>query len=133
MAVENWIHPFVESLSDAIVENLQEGATCIRKFVSSFAPKAKDLNDIQSAMQHYRDNQLPHDEPMKALILTNPKLQNVFGTKNKIVLRIYWTNSYLLRMRQKIGMAFFSLSHFIYKNLCSYLFNLYWLYLKLYW
>src|ERR1700722_11207066 len=32
--VENWIHPFVESLSDAIVENLSDGALCIKRFVT---------------------------------------------------------------------------------------------------
>jgi transposase len=35
VAVENWVHPFVESLSDAIVENLSDGADWVRKFVST--------------------------------------------------------------------------------------------------
>lgn len=74
VAVENWIHPFVESLSDAIVENLSDGAIWIRKFVSAIDPKIKDVKYIQSAMQHYRDSQLTHDEPMKALIMANQKL-----------------------------------------------------------
>jgi len=74
VAVENWVHPFVESLSDAIVENLSDGAMWIRKFVSAIDPKIKDVKYIQSAMQHYRDSQLPHDEPMKALIMANQKL-----------------------------------------------------------
>ncbi len=76
VAVENWIHPFVESLSDAIVENLSDGAMWIRKFVSAIDPKIKDVKYIQSAMQHYRDSQLTHDEPMKALIMANQKLHN---------------------------------------------------------
>ena len=74
VAVENWVHPFVESLSDAIVENLSDGAMWIRKFVSAVDPKIKDVKYIQSAMQHYRDSQLTHDEPMKALIMANQKL-----------------------------------------------------------
>ena len=84
VAVEDWVHPFVESLSDAIVENLVEGATWIRKFIRDPAPKAKDVQYIQSAMQYYRDSQLSHDEPMKALIMANQKLyKRVWGLKNK--------------------------------------------------
>jgi len=66
--VEDWVHPFVESLSDAIVGDLAEGATWIRKFASASPPQAKDVEYIQSAMQYYRDSQLSYDEPMKALI-----------------------------------------------------------------
>lgn len=74
ITVENWIHPFVESLSDAIVENLSDGAVWMRKFVGVSAPKVKDAEWIQLAMEHYRDSQLPHDEPMQALITANQKL-----------------------------------------------------------
>lgn len=74
VAVENWVHPFVESLSDAIVENLSDGASWVRKFVSASQPEVKDVEWIQLAMEHYRDSQLPHDEPMKTLISANQKL-----------------------------------------------------------
>lgn len=69
--VENWVHPFVESLSDAIIENLSDGALWIRRFASGAAPRVKDVEYIQSAMQYYRDTQLPHDEPMNMLIEAN--------------------------------------------------------------
>jgi len=82
--VENWIHPFVESLSDAIVENLAEGVSWIRKFVSAPTPQVKDIGYIQSAMHHYRDSQLFHDEPMKAMVMANQKLhKRVWGLKNE--------------------------------------------------
>lgn len=74
VAVENWVHPFVESLSDAIVENLADGAAWVRKFVGASQPKVKDVEWIRLAMEHYRDSQLPHDEPMKTLISANQKL-----------------------------------------------------------
>lgn len=84
VAVENWVHPFVESLSDAIVENLSDGADWVRKFVSTSTLKVKDVKWIQSAMEHYRDNQLPHDEPMKALITANQKLHGrIWESKNE--------------------------------------------------
>jgi len=72
--VEHWIHPFVESLSDAIVENLTEGALWIRKFLTQPTTPVKDISYILSAMQYYRDTQLSHDEPMKALIMANEQL-----------------------------------------------------------
>lgn len=82
--VENWVHPFVESLSDAIVENLADGAIWVRKFVSASAPKVKDVEWIRSAMEHYRDSQLPYDEPMKVLITANQKLHNrIWEQKNE--------------------------------------------------
>jgi hypothetical protein len=74
VAVEDWVHPFVESLSDAIVGNLEEGANWIRKFVSDSTSKAKGVEYIRSTMQYYRDSQLDRDEPMKALINANEKL-----------------------------------------------------------
>jgi hypothetical protein len=84
VAVENWVHPFVESLSDAIVENLDEGAQWIRKSVSASAPEIRGVEYIQLAMQYYRDSQLPNDEPMKALIAANQKLhKRVWGLKNE--------------------------------------------------
>lgn len=76
VAVENWIHPFVESLSDAIVENLSDGAVWIRRFASDTVLQVKDVEYIQSTMQYYRDSQLPHDEPMNILIGANQKLHD---------------------------------------------------------
>lgn len=84
VTVENWVHPFVESLSDAIVENLSDGATWVRKFVSASVPTVKDIEWIRLAMEHYRDSQLPHDEPMKALITANQKLhRRIWEPKNE--------------------------------------------------
>jgi hypothetical protein len=50
VAVENWVHPFVESLSDAVVENLFDGALWIRKFVATAALNIKDLEYIRSTI-----------------------------------------------------------------------------------
>jgi hypothetical protein len=74
--VENWIHPFVESLSDAIVNNLSEGALWIKRFITDSALQVKGIDYIQSAMHYYRDSQLPHDEPMNVLIGANQKLHD---------------------------------------------------------
>lgn len=72
--VSNWIHPFIESLSDAVVEDLNAGAGWIRRFLTDPSLEIKSVATIQSAMQYYRDTQLPHDTPMKALLAANDAL-----------------------------------------------------------
>lgn len=74
VAVENWVHPFVESLSDAIVANLDEGAMWIRRFVEGSAPEIRGVAYIEAAMRYYRESQLAQDEPMKKLLEANRKL-----------------------------------------------------------
>ncbi len=83
ISVENWVHPFVESLSDAIVDNLVEGAGWVRKFVDGSFVEIKDIAYVHSTMHHYRDSQLAFDEPMQALLKNNEKLhERVWGQKN---------------------------------------------------
>jgi len=72
--VTNWIHPFIESLSDAIVDDLNAGAGWIRRFLTDPSLEIKSIATIQSAMQYYRDTQLAHDAPMKALLAANEVL-----------------------------------------------------------
>lgn len=72
--VENYIHPFVDSLSDKIVDNLIEGAQWIDFIFSNPSVEIKGIPSIESAMQHYKDHQLHHDIPMKELIAANEEL-----------------------------------------------------------
>lgn len=74
--VSNFIHPFVESLSDKIVENLTEGALWIAQVMSNPNIEIKGISHIGAAMQHYRDRQLHLDQPMKDLIATSHELGN---------------------------------------------------------
>lgn len=69
VAVKNFIHPFVEGLSDCVVENLPEGAEWIRKLISDpLSIKIKGIEQMSSAMDYYKLRQLPRDEPMKQLL-----------------------------------------------------------------
>src|SRR5262249_6606562 len=68
VALKDWVHPFVESLSDAIVEDLQEGVIWIERFVSNASIPIKDVAYIESAMRHYRATQFHSDFPMKKLL-----------------------------------------------------------------
>lgn len=73
--VTNFIHPFVESLSDKIVETLIEGAEWIDWALSNIALEIKGVEYIGSAIQHYKNSQLHHDEPMQELIHFNEELK----------------------------------------------------------
>lgn len=73
--VTDFIHPFIESLSDKIVENLVDGSAWIHSIISDPAAKVKGVQSISSAMQHYKDRQLHHDQPMKELITASEELR----------------------------------------------------------
>ena len=72
--VKDWIHPFVESLTDVIVENLQEGALWVDRFMSDPSMQIKGIGYIEAAMHHYRDTQLHRDTPMQELLINNTGL-----------------------------------------------------------
>lgn len=73
--VANFIHPFVESLSDKVVENLVDGAQWIHSTISNPVVEIKGAQYIGSAMQHYKDSQLHHDRPMKELLTASEELK----------------------------------------------------------
>ena len=55
VSVENFIHPFVEGLSDKVVENLVEGAAWIREFILDPKTSIKGRDCIENAMMYYRN------------------------------------------------------------------------------
>lgn len=67
--VENFIHPFVESLSDAIVETLVQGAQWMQTyFLDKSKVNIKGVEFIKSAMEYYKTTQLERDLPMRTLL-----------------------------------------------------------------
>lgn len=70
VSVNDFVHPFIENLSDKIVENLIEGAKWIQHVKNSHDVEIKGIESIRSAMHYYEDNQLDQDLPMKEF-LTN--------------------------------------------------------------
>jgi len=72
--VSDWIHPFVESLSDKIVDNISEGAKWIQKVMTDDSIEIKGIEFIESAMKYYKKQQFETDEPMKELALQNESL-----------------------------------------------------------
>lgn len=84
--IENFIHPFVENLSDAIVEDLQEAALWIKEFMSSDNLSVKDFSSIQKAMRHYKTTQFKKDEPMQEIIQSCMMLSDRFEKDIKISL-----------------------------------------------
>jgi hypothetical protein len=71
----NFIHPFVESLSDQLVANLIEGADWIRSVVANPTMQIKGIQYMEAAMQHYKNSQFYNDLPMRELLTTNDKLK----------------------------------------------------------
>lgn len=69
--VYNWIHPFVESLSDKVVENLSEGAQWITECLSNSAIAIKSIEYLHEAMRYYHNHQLTYDIPMQELLISN--------------------------------------------------------------
>jgi hypothetical protein len=66
--IENFIHPFVYSLSDKIVSTLDEAALWIEKMLSDPSIKIKGIKHIQGSMEYYQDKQLPIDLPMREIL-----------------------------------------------------------------
>lgn len=70
MEVSKYVHPFVECLSDKIVENIAEGAHWIDFVMASPDFEIKGMQTIGHAMEYYKKNQLDHDAPMKELFFS---------------------------------------------------------------
>lgn len=75
VSVANWIHPFVEGLSDKVVENLTEATQWAHILISDASIPIKGIEHIHSAMQYYQEMQLPYDQPMKELLAASQALQ----------------------------------------------------------
>lgn len=85
--VSNYVHPFVESLSDKIVEDLVAGAQWIDSVLSNPTMEIKGVQYIGAAMQHYKDSQLNHDRPMKDLLTSSEELmQRIHRSHPQVVL-----------------------------------------------
>lgn len=78
--VNGFVHPFVEALSDQIVENLEVGAKWIEQFLANpTSYPIKNMDHIQSAMQYYQTTQLHKDAPMNQLLAIKDKLAERIG------------------------------------------------------
>lgn len=73
--VKNFIHPFVESLSDQIVETVIDGAKWMDKVISDPKMPIKGVEFIGSAMEYYKNGQLHFDQPMQELLRSNDPLK----------------------------------------------------------
>lgn len=73
--IDNFIHPFVEELSDKLALSLEDGAEWIRAFLHGAFPSIKNFETIRSAMQYYKESQLDTDAPMQELLNSNEKLK----------------------------------------------------------
>ncbi len=72
--LKNWVHPFVESLSDGLIENLHQGSLWLKQFLKGDV-NIKGPQYIFEAMEHYQSTQLEHDLPMSKLFNAHPQLK----------------------------------------------------------
>ncbi|MBI2712376.1 MAG: hypothetical protein HYX41_05905 [Bdellovibrio sp.] len=73
--VRDFVHPFVNGLSDAVVETLAEAAQKIYQLLEK--PSAVHGPEIiADAMKYYQETQLHRDGPMSEMIQSNPSLLN---------------------------------------------------------
>lgn len=72
--VPNFVHPFVEGLSDKIVESLEEGAAWIGSFMTGLSPEIKGIECVEGAMKIYKERQLERDIPMRELVESSTEL-----------------------------------------------------------
>lgn len=73
--VSDWVHPFVENLSDSLVTSVEDGAKWIQNYMlNKESITIKGPTSLKEAMQYYCDTQFNKDEPMQALLHKNPKL-----------------------------------------------------------
>jgi len=74
--VNDWVHPFVECLSDEIVEDLDQAIVWLKRFCSGELTDIKGYTFIKEAMQHYKEVRFMSDLPMKDLADNNAVLQS---------------------------------------------------------
>jgi hypothetical protein len=96
--VKDFVHPFVASLSDAIVETLLDGANWIKNWKENPSLSIKGVEHVQSAMRYYKEQQLNQDLPMKDLLYSSSELQE--RLQNLVLLKDIrqgkeYANSYL--------------------------------------
>lgn len=76
VTVENYVHPFVANLGDAMVRDMVEGAHSIRALRSNLPVGVKGREHIEAAMKHYQATQLEKDEPMQQIINAHDALKD---------------------------------------------------------
>lgn len=75
VSVEKYVHPFVESLSDRVVETVEDGAIWMEKTFLSSTTAIKGIQHISFCIDHYRNSQLQHDSPMQEIFQASEELQ----------------------------------------------------------
>lgn len=65
--VENYIHPFLFSTSDAIVENFEQAAEWIKRFLEK-PVEVKDISITEKAIKEYMQKYMHKDDPVNRAI-----------------------------------------------------------------
>ncbi|MFA6512326.1 MAG: hypothetical protein WCV86_04360 [Patescibacteria group bacterium] len=58
---KNWIHPFVLETCDALVEDIDQLAVCLKEFIEVPPTEIKDIDIFEQARQYYEEKFYPDD------------------------------------------------------------------------
>lgn len=64
--IKNWVHPFVLSLSDAVVNTVEEGAFFLQEWLLG-KKEIKGAEVMEDAMRYYQKTQMQIDIPMRKM------------------------------------------------------------------
>lgn len=76
--INEYVHPFVQNLTDQIVSSVEEGAQWIQRYLEGKTGMVKDLTTIYEAMRHYQHTQYNHDHPMREVVEGCNGLEKIF-------------------------------------------------------
>lgn len=71
----DYVHPFVASLADQVVETVEKGAEWIGHFVKNPSLSIKGEESIREAIEYYKATQLESDLPMQEMLQQCGKLR----------------------------------------------------------
>lgn len=86
--INEYVHPFVQNLSDKIVSSVEEGAEWIQLYLEGATGMIKDLTTIYEAMRHYQHTQYNHDHPMREIVESCNGLEKAFKEIPSILKRV---------------------------------------------
>ncbi len=76
LEVKDWVHPFIESLSDYLADSLHDASTWIENYLQGSPIAIKGAEFIHQAMELYRHTQYAHDLPMQDLVENSEVLKH---------------------------------------------------------
>ncbi len=82
VAVKDWVHPFVENLSDLVTGSLEHGTQWMKQHMET-PYEIKSAAFLHETMQFYKDRQFDKDLPMKDLVQDHAEIRKRVETLSR--------------------------------------------------